>query len=110
MSEFVRPGSLFEQQPASPAVKPRLHHDIPTSQKQERRLAKNFRGKARDVLNYLIAHGPHTRQELADSLKIKIQTICPIVYALREAGHIVQLETERNGGNLLQASRGEGVR
>lgn len=84
---------------------PRMHHGIDTCQAQESRLRLN--GKVRrDLLNYLIAHGPRTRRELSDETGIDISSVCSTVDALRKLGAVVENGAKRNNGRLLVATPG----
>lgn len=109
-------GDLFRTPPAaSPAeLRPRLHHDVETSAKQERRLTPGFGGNARRILSFLELRprsGPDrgaTRAEISHHLNIPIQTVCPAVHALRESAYVLELDgkegrdkLERGGGNVL---------
>lgn len=98
-------------------LRPALHHDVETSQREERRLAKNFGGKARQILTWIQSRptsGPHrgaTRSEISEGTGIRIQSVCPAVFALRENGFLLELDgkagrpkLERGGGNVLVAT------
>lgn len=98
-------------------LRPALHHDVDTSQREERRLAKNFGGRARQILTWVQSRptsGPNrgaTRTEISDGLAIRIQSVCPAVFALRENGFLLELDgkadrprLERGGGNVLVAT------
>jgi hypothetical protein len=108
-------GDLFRTPPPRAAeLRPRLHHDVETSAKQERRLAPNFGGNARRILTFLESRprsGPErgaTRAEISNTLDIPIQTVCPAVFALRKGAYVLELDgkkgrekLERGGGNVL---------
>jgi hypothetical protein len=98
-------------------LRPQLHHDVETSQRQEKRLARNFGGTARKVLTWVQSrptsgiHRGATRAEISAALDIPIQSVCPAVYALRNAGHLLELDgkggrakLERAGSNVLVAT------
>lgn len=98
-------------------LRPALHHDVETCQREERRLAKNFGGKARLILTWVQSRptsGPNrgaTRTEISEALDIRIQSVCPAVFALRDAGFLLELDgkegrpkMQRGGGNVLIAT------
>ena len=102
-------GPLFEA-PAELPLRPRLHHNVATSQRAEKRWAPKFGSQAWRVLEFLREHGEHTRAELEEFTGIRINVICPIVVALREHALVIEFDgkegrehKERNGGNLLRA-------
>jgi hypothetical protein len=98
-------------------LRPQLHHDVESSQREEERLARNFRGIARKILTWVEsrpttgASRGATRAEISEALGIRIQSVCPAVYALRNDGFLLELDgkdgrpkLERGGGNVLVAT------
>lgn len=101
-------GPLFT--PEQDKLVVRLHHDVPTSQREERRQQQKVKGYARHVLMYLRAHGLATRNELEQGTGIRINLICSAVAACIERGWILDYDGKaphrphrtRDGGRLLE--------
>jgi len=87
---------------------PRLlphHPHIATSRRNAERLTKLYPTHRERILAHLRIHGAYgsTRAELAFDLGLKIQSVCPIVFRLREQRELIETDRQRDGGYVLVA-------
>jgi hypothetical protein len=95
---------------AQRAPSPALHHGNEHSQGLEEKLRVRAGTNNARILAYLRANGESTRKEIAAATGIPINVVTPCVVALRNGGHILELDgkdnrplRERGNGYLLRA-------